>query len=169
MNHKSIACVLKIAGGIALAGILTIFYFYVPVQALLSPKETAGTGCCTAFLMLLGLPYLFALGYYFAVCGKIAANRSFCRENVRSMRRIAQLMCVSAVGWLCAAVALFAMNNGAEIFNALIAIAGVSPIFIRALSLLVCAASLAVSMVAKMLSVLLNRAADLQADSDLTI
>lgn len=169
MNHKSIARMLKIAGGVALAGILSIFYLFAPVQAICAAREIEGIWLCMAALMLLGLPYLLSIGCYFSVCGRIACNRSFCAENVHSMRQIARILILSTALWALAAAALILLPKDAAIFGALSIICGATPVFARTIALLAAAASLAVSMVAKMLSLLLGRATDLQADSDLTI
>lgn len=169
MNHKNIAGVLKIAGWIALAGILTIFYCFVPVQAVRTAEGCDGIVWSAVLMMLLGLPYLIGIGYYFAVCGKIAMNRSFSRENVRYMHRIALVMCISACMWLIAVILLFVCGEGCGILNAFCIVTGTSPIFVRIIALLAAGASLAVSMVARMLSMLLTRAEALQTESDLTI
>lgn len=168
MKHKDIARMLKAAGLIALIGILTVFYIYLPVRTAAGGVHPGAWGCIAA-LALLGLPYLPAIGNYFSICGRIACDQSFCVENVRSMRRIARLMVVSAALWCIAALVLFILPENSSIYTALGSIAGISHVFAKAVALLAAAAGLAVALVAKMLSLLLNRAAELQTDSDLTI
>lgn len=168
MKHKDIARMLKAAGMIALIGILAVFYIYIPVRTAVG-GVLPGAWACIAAPALLGLPYLPAIVNYFSICGRIACDRSFCIENVRSMQRIARLMIVSAVLWCIAALILFILPESSSIYAALGSIAGISHVFAKAVALLAAAAGLAVALVAKMLSLLLNRAAELQADSDLTI
>ena len=168
MKHKDIARMLKAAGMIALTGILAVFYIYIPVRTAVGGVLPGAWGCIAA-LALLGLPYLPAIVNYFSICGRIACDRSFCIENVRSMQRIARLMIVSTVLWCIAALILFILPESSSIYAALGSIAGISHVFAKAVPLLAAAAGLAVALVAKMLSLLLNRAAELQADSELTI
>lgn len=166
MDHKNIARMLKIAGAIALAGILSIFYVYMPVRA---AQITCFKGLCIAVPALLGLPYLFALGCYFKICGRIAADRSFCAGNVRSMAVIARLMAVSAGLWAVCALALFLTGAGNPLVDCIARSAGTTGGILRLIAILAAAAGIAVSLVAKMMSLLLNRAEEMQADIDLTI
>lgn len=168
MEHKDIARLLKIAGLIALAGVLAVFYIYIPVRVAVEGR-VAGIWGWAAGLGALGLPYLPAIGCYFAICARIARNKSFCEENVRSMTGIARLMALSALLWGAAAIVLFVLPEKSCAFAALGGVAGISPALARAFSLLACAAGIAVAMVAKMISLLLGRAAELQSDNDLTI
>ena len=157
---------LIIAGGIALAGILSIFYVYMPVRA---AQITCFKGLCIAVPALLGLPYLFALGCYFKICSRIAADRSFCTENVRSMAMIARLMAVSAGLWAACTLVLFLMDAGNPVVDCIARSAGTTGGVLRLIALLAMAAGIAVSLVAKMMSLLLNRAEEMQTDIDLTI
>lgn len=166
MDHKNIARMLKTAGAIALAGILSIFYVYMPVRA---EQITCFKGLCIAAPALLGLPYLFALVFYFKICARIAADHSFCTENVRSMATIARLMAVSAGLWAVCALALFLMGAGNPVIDCIVRSAGTTIGVLRLFAILAMAAGIAVALVAKMMSLLLNRAEEMQTDIDLTI
>ena len=167
MNHKNIARLLMLAGALATLGILFVFYLSTPLRILVNPSAFALTGVpwsYMAFKAVAGVPYLLALFCYFGICARIGCDRSFCPENVRDMNRITVLLLASALIWL---AALADQLAGSHFF---VSTDLDFPGYIRAcMVILAMMASLAVALVAKMMAYLVNRAADLQEDSDLTI
>jgi len=158
MEHKNISRLLILAGGIAVLGILFVFYLSTPLRVALNPA--AGfPWLYVIFKAIAGLPYLLALASYFGICRRIGNDKSFCPENVRDMNRITLHMLISSLVWLVSIAVLPAIANETAF-----------PVYV-----LVCAAalammaSLAVALVAKMMAHLVNRAVVLQEDSDLTI
>lgn len=161
MEHRRIALLLKLAGAVAAAGILFVFYVY-PHLGL-----GHGSGLPRApqvlFAAAMGLPYLAALFSYFRICTEIARNRSFCRDNARRMKRVARLLTLAALLWL-AVLPVILLASGPS-FAALMS----ARPYLLIIAALASMASFAVALVAMMLSLLLGRAAALQEDSDLTI
>ena len=109
-----------------------------PYLALLCAAETAG--------VLLAV----AIGFYIAICRRIGAGNSFCRENANALNRIAcLLLCAAAIF---AAVPLFAGF-------------GEQTLLIEVIGLMVAA----VSVLAWALGKLVLHAAALKEENDLTI
>lgn len=158
MDHKKIARLLKLAGGMAVAGIVFVFYLSTPLRISLNPSPEHPLmlmGCKAAT----GIPYLLALRLYFKICGNIGRNNSFSNENVRCLNGIAKILSISALLWLIALAA-----NCLKLFSGDLPEKILLTIYILAML-----ASLALALAAKMLAYLVNRAVDLQQDSDLTI
>lgn len=158
MDHKKIARLLKLAGGMAVAGIVFVFYLSTPLKISLNPSPEHPLmlmGCKAAA----GIPYLLALRLYFKICGNIGRNKSFSTENVRCLNGIAKILSISALLWLIALAA-----HCLKLFSGDLPEKILLTIYILAML-----ASLALALAAKMLAYLVNRAVDLQQDSDLTI
>ena len=158
MEHRKIANLLRLAGGVALLGLLYAFFIWRGPAG--SESSAAPAWLPTLYKSLAALPYLAALFFYFRICKSIARSRSFSRENVRSLGCIARL--------LLAAVALWALGL-------LLLAFGVAPILTQpaplacTLLVLAAAATIAVSLVAWSLERLLAHAVRLQEENELTI
>lgn len=159
MEHGKIARMLKLAGWLAVLGIVFVFYISTPVWII---AGSLGEGLPWMIMLgkaIAGIPYLFALKVYFEICTRIGENRSFCRENVTGMAKIARLMAIAGLVWIAAMV-----GHGSGMLAA-----DFEPLVILSMDILAMLASFAVAMVAKMMEYLLGRAAGLQEESDLTI
>ena len=165
MNQRKLSRVLMLAGGMALAGVIFLFYG-MAVFYLLS--HVSGMGAVISIAqMALGLPYLFALNHYFRICKNIGDDRSFCRENAKRMDAIAKLLFLAAALWVVAAVLVALLGGAGELSGYGTAPFGALALYVRmGLALL---ASLAVGLVAKMMALLVGRATRLQEENDLTI
>ena len=108
-----------------------------------------------AFIWASGLPCFAALGLGWRIAGNIGADRSFSGENARYMKWIA---------WLAAGDAAFFF-----IGNLILAGLNMHHPGVFLLSLMVVFAGVAVTIAAAALSHLIQKAAALQAQSDLTI
>ena len=159
MEHGKIARMLKLAGWLAVLGIVFVFYLSTPMRIRLENARQALPWMLMLLKAIAGIPYLLALKVYFEICTRIGGNRSFCRENVAGMAKIAKLMAVAGLVWIVAAA-----GHGSGLLTADFAM----PV-IMSMDILAMMASFAVAMVAKMMEYLLGRAAGLQEDSDLTI
>lgn len=167
MNHRQISRLLALAGTLATAGILFVFYLSTPLRIALNPAAYSASGAPWSYMgfkAVLGLPYLAALWFYFRVCLNIGDDRSFCPENVRALKRITVLMLVSAALWL---LALLGQLAGFTVF--LGEQSGFPAYILLCVDVLALMAGLAVALVSEMMAHLVNRAVTLQEDSDLTI
>lgn len=159
MDHKKISHILKLAGWLAVTGIVFVFYLATPMQFGLIAAQGSISRTAVIGKALAGLPYLLALRIYFAICTRIGENRSFCRENAVGMERIAELLGIAGIIWAAALILHLTGLAAPELEKKLMI----------SMDILAMLASFAVSMVAKMMEHLLSRAAGLQEDSDLTI
>ena len=160
MKQKTIARALIGAGGIAAAGIIALFFVYLPLlagQLREAYPEYAGL-YWPGLLDMWAIAALFLLGLweYFRVCVRIGRERSFCRENADSLRRIALYMAVSGALWL-----------GAIFVPPMFFHVSIGPFWIE---LALCAmAAEALGILAWGLGKLLERAISLQEENDLTV
>ena len=173
MNQKQISHLLIAAGVIAALGILAGAALYAPELAqesllILSPANadpaqadeiahrlewlywTGLSGVWGAALI-----FYLALFEYFRVSVRIGQDRSFCPENVKSLRHIAICLAADAALWL---IAIFVPG----IFGF-----PVGPAFL--VFLLISMANAALSLLAWCLGRLLNRAVTIQQENDLTV
>lgn len=159
MNHRRISFILIVAGLVACLGVLWIFGIYLPVVAKICrisfPELSWMYWPALIYGWLIGLIYLAALAGYLAISRRIGQNRSFCRENARSLRRIALLFLAAAVMWLL------------SLASVLLPDMGIGPWCMW--PLLFAMASGAMGLLVWALKSLLQRAMDLQEENDLTI
>lgn len=159
MSHKRLSHLLLLAGSIAGVGALGVLIDYARILALRASEQPSLALRCwglLVFLCLVAAIYGAALHQYMCISRRIGKKRSFCMENVHSMRWIAHLMGAAAgmwIGLLLVLRLLVRIDMGIEML-----------IFV-----LMCMASAAVALVAYVLTQLLRRATQLQEDSDLTI
>lgn len=151
---------LLIAGVAAGIGVLFVAFVYVPIMAgecrEMFPEYEAlywpgllGVWTVTAL-------FLLGLWEYFQVCRRIGLDRSFCRENVKSLKRIAVYIALMAALFLLAIFApgvLFRLDIG--------------PAWL--LFLLCAMACAALALLAYGLSRLLRRAVEIKEENDLTV
>lgn len=162
MQHRKIANILKLAGGIATFGI--IFVFYILPFCLFTSFRMLDLKSILALIFppaLVGLPYLAALRDYFIICSNIGNERSFCAENAALLRRIAHLFILDSILW-CAVLPWYVRFGSAALIQAL-------PFWHCAIVLLFFMADWALALLACMISRLLERAEELQNENDLTI
>ena len=165
MDQRKLSKLLMLAGGMAVLGV--VFLFYVMAVFLL-PSRTSTTGMLFAAAQMgMGLPYLFALGHYFRICKNIGDDRSFCPENARRMDAIARLLFIASGLWAAGLVLIPLLGGGEAVSGYITQAFGPIALYVRmALALL---ATLAVGLVAKMMALLVGRASRLQEENDLTI
>ena len=151
---------LLIAGAATGIGVLFVAFVYVPVIAgecrEMYPEYAALYGPGLAGIWGITGLFLLALWEYFRVCFRIGQDRSFCMENVKSLRRITACMAAMAVLFVLSVFApgvLFRLDIG--------------PVFL--LFLLAAMACAALSMLAYGLSRLLRRAVEIKEENDLTV
>ncbi len=162
MKQKTVSRLLITAGALAAAGILILSLFYAPALAAQCRdvySQTPGigrlywlglTGVWIASLIL-----LLALGEYFRVSLRIGREQSFCRENVKGLRRIAAYLAADGALWL---LAVFLPGFcGVPVGPAWIAF------------VLAAAAHFALSLLAGCLGQLLARAVEIKRENDLTV
>lgn len=157
MSHKHLSHLLLLAGGVAGVGVLGLLGVYAGLLALRASQAALPVQywALLAFVCIIAAAYGAALWQYMRISCRIGRDRSFCRENVRSMRWIARLMGAAAGMWavLVALQALLAIDLATE------------TLFI----VMLCLASAAIALVAYVLEHLLHHAVQLQEDSELTI
>ncbi len=160
MTQKTVSRWMMVAGGLAAVGVLALALVYAPVLAndFRSMYPEYAPLYWPGLIGVWMIAGLFTLGLYeyFLVCARIGKDRSFCRENVRSLERISLYMLVMACLWIAAIFApglLFRLDVG--------------PVWI--LFLLCAMASAALGILACGLSKLLKRAGDIKEENDLTV
>lgn len=153
MNNRKLTLVLYAAGGAAVLGLLAAFFggFY-GVYPGLAAENRPLTFCLWMILLL----YLAAMCLYFMICRRIGEDRSFSRENGRDLLWIARTLWAAAALWL-GGLALRLVPGL------------VFPVFWTGDTILLCGASAALGALAWVLSRLVQRAAELQAENDLTV
>lgn len=167
MNQKRLSRYLILAGALALAGIVFLF-FGMGLFVLLSRERASAQETLLALIRMgMGIPYLLALRQYFFICVEIGNDRSFSVENARRMKRIGRVLLLAAALWaiLMAVGAICSIVPGDTGF--LTHPLGGAALYVRmGLALL---ASLAVGLVARVMALLVARACRLQEENDLTI
>ena len=164
MNQKRIARFLIAAGVLAGIGILAAAGVYAPALAgrclKMFLEDVPGIeglywvgliGVWTASLL-----FLLALMEYLRVSARIGKDRSFCRENVKSLSRIALFLWADGTLWI---LAIFIPGL---FFNL-----GVGPAWV--FFLLISMANAALGLLAWALARLLARAVELKEENDLTV
>ena len=160
MNQKRIARFLMAAGGMAGLGIIIVFGIFLPVIAgelkAMYPEYAPlywpgliGLWCAAAF-------FLLGLWEYFRVCARIGREHSFCRDNARSLARIALYMTLDGVLFL-----------GAMFAPGLVFHLDIGPAWI--LFFLCALASFALGILAWGLGRMVQKAAAIQEENDLTV
>lgn len=150
MKNKKLTAVLYAAGGAAVAGLLLAFFW-----ALFGMGAARNIPLVLYLGTILAL-YLAAMALYFGICRRIGADRSFCRENGRDLCRIAWALWAAAVLWLGGIPFTLPSMRAYGFFWPVDAV-------------LLCGASAALGALAWVLSRLIERAAELQAENDLTV
>lgn len=156
MNQKSLAKRLKITIiGIAICALI----FYCAVLPYLCQKLLDAKG--TAFIIemvyacISGIPCFIAMFFAYRISCNIGANRSFTKENADLLTKISNLAAIDTLYVFVGALLLLFLVEA-------------DPMVIL-LSFVVIFAGLAISVAAAALSHLVQKAADLQNESDLTI
>jgi len=159
MSHKTLSKLLLAAGVIACIGGAVVFFLYAPLMAaecrLMYPELAHFAWPMLIYIWVIALLYLHAVFLYMRISVRLGKNRSFCPENADDLKRIALFLIIAAALWF-----LLIFLPGVIGLD-------IGPAFL--LFLLACMATLAVAIVAYALSLLVRRAAALQAENDLTI
>lgn len=159
MEHKRISRLLIFAGAMAGVGLLLVMFAQIPITSVGAEEPQPPFLLPLPLKLAATLPYLAALAYYFRISANIGRERSFCRENVRSMHRIVLCLVAAACVW---AIVLALLLCGALLDPS----APTRILFEVAVTL---AATLAVALVAWCMERLVDHAVSLQEDCDLTI
>lgn len=159
MKQKNLALWLKgIVIGIAVAGLIVLLLI-VPAfgkSVVEDAPEYAGAYYpWLAFLWLCAVPCYYALYLGWKIAVNIGANKSFSMENANLLKRISALAIGDGVFFFVGNIALLFLNF--------------SHPGVTLMSLLVVFVAVAISVIAASLSHLVQKAADLQEQSDLTI
>ena len=159
MKRERLATWLKcivVAAGLML---LALLGFFLPLigwemaQAL--PQLAWLYWPCLLWSWVLGLVIYFALGLFWRICTRIGRDNSFCRENAKALYHISQLALLDTVlGFLLLVfLGVFAPLHPTVVFGfALLILVG-----------------LAVAVAAALLSRLVEKAAKLKEENDLTV
>ena len=111
---------------------------------------------CLGAFWLTCLPVLAALVLVWRMAARIGRDNSFCRENARDLKRICWLALGDTAAYLVGTIAIWALK------------VGFPPIFLMGV-LAILLVGVAIAVVAAILSHLIQKAAELKADQDLTI
>ena len=159
MSHKTLSRLLIIAGIIACIGGCAVFFLYAPAMAhecsVMYPELSHFALPLLLYIWVIALMYGAAVFRYMRISLRLGRNRAFCAENANDLMGIAVLLAIAGALWF---LLIFLPGEfGLDIGPAVL------------LFLLACMATLAVALVAYVLSLLVRRAAALQTENDLTI
>ena len=159
MNQNKLSVYLKVI--LAVIGVcgLVVYFLILPTcgESLHAsfPEFAAWHWPWMIFLWCTSIPCFLVLALGWKIAANIGADRSFSSENARLLQRIA---------WLAAGDTVFFFTGNVVLFFLSMNHPG-----ILLVSLLICFAGVAVTVAAICLSHLVQKAADLQEQSDLTI
>ena len=160
MKQRTIARILMAGGIVAAIGIILVFGVFVPIVAnecrTMYPEFAYLYWPGLIGMWLIGALFLLGLWEYFRVCVRIGGDRSFSVGNVTSLRRIAVYMAASGLLWI-----------GAAFGPGVIFHADIGPVWIYLF--LFAMAGFALALLAWGLSLLLQRAVEIQEENDLTV
>ena len=144
--------------GVGICGLI-VFFLIIPLYGAslvsLYPEFSGRYWPWLIFLWICGIPCYAALVFGWKIASNIKNDRSFSQENAGYFKWISWLAAADAVFFFIGNIVLLLMNMshpGITLFSFLVVFAGVS-----------------ISVAAAVLSHLLNKAADLKEQSDLTI
>lgn len=159
MSHKTLSKLLLLAGAIACIGGAAVFFLYAPAMSIecsiMYPELAWLANLLLLYIWIIAFMYILAVFFYMRISLRLGRNQSFCAENARDLKRIALFLVIASGMWF----ALIFLPGAAGV--------DIGPAFL--LFLLACMATLAVAMVAYVLSLLVRRATALQEENDLTI
>lgn len=159
MTQLSLSRYLKLIIVLVAVCALAIYLGVFPIVgrniALLNPEFSHCFWPWMAFIWSTAIPCYAALGFCWAVAAKIGKDASFCMANASYLRSIAILAAIDSVWFLIGNVVLLCLN--------------MSHPGIALGSTIVVAFGVAVSVAAAVLSHLIQKAAALQEQNDLTI
>ena len=159
MSQKNCANILKIIVVLAFIGIAAVYFGVAPKIAFNTaenyPEFAFALWPWLSFVLISCVPVFWALAEAWGIFTRIGNDRSFCRENAVSMRRIAILAAAESAYLLLGdiAMAVFVINHpGIFLFILILAV----------IAVMVCGVCWA-------LSLLIKKASNLQEENDLTI
>lgn len=159
MEHKRLSHILLFAGGIALLGVAAVFLIGLPLLLLRLRQAIPLSAPLLTPLLLLGFAvaalYIAALWYYACISRRIGRNESFCVQNAQALSRISRFLYAAAALCLLATLAMGIFLREGKRFCVI--------------PLLLCLASLALGLLSGVIARLVQRAALLQEENDLTI
>ena len=158
MDRASIRRTLYVSGALTFLWIVVHFALLVPLIAETLAEQVPAYAAWRwpgmILLWLVGACCLTGLWEFWRVARRIAADRSFCRENAASFRRIS-LLAFIALGLLAARAVMSLLVTGLSIHALFLFSAGIP--------------AQVLGMLTRCLARLIDRAAALQEDSDFTI
>ncbi len=159
MSQKNCANMLKAILLLAAAAVAAIYFVLAPHIAVKVvrnyPEYIYAFWPWLGYVLLSCIPVFWAFADAWAIFSRIGLDRSFCPENVRSMRRISILAAAESIYLMAGNIvlSLFVVNHpGIFLFFTVLA-------FLALIACGVCAA----------LSMLIRKASTLQEENDLTI
>jgi len=150
---KGLVILAAACGAVVCAGLLPVLWNNWPALNLWMVWQ--GYLAWRIFVVLLGIPYFLALVFAWKIFTNIGKDRSFCMENANYMRNIA---------YLAAADTIFLLVG-----NVLFLLIGINHPGLLIACILLAFVGITVSVACAALSHLIQKAADLQLQSDLTI
>lgn len=151
MEHRSVSHILLFAGAVIALVAAIVLLGVFPYLLWASGGRAFLRILCTAGDAVLTVAVFSALYRYVLICREIGNDRSFCRENAGNMERISRLL------WICAAVL------------GLLAIPVSFLLVIWPVLLIAAVGSGGLGVIAYALARLLQHAASLQEENDLTV
>lgn len=159
MNQKKMSIMLKSIA--VMAGVMGLLFLTILMPVLADDcrnmySESAylyWPGLCYGWLI--GIIYYMALFQFWKICNEIGRDNSFSKENIKSLNIISILAVLAAGIWFAGLVGLILIKSISISFFALMSIA-----------ILI---SLAVAIIATVLSHLVRKAYELKEESELTI
>ena len=158
MNQASLSKRLKLLVLLVFLCALVVYTVALPlITAHYTPFSESSTArfAWLGMIWLTAVPLYLALAYAWQIATRIGQNRSFSRENALALRHISTLALIDTVFLL--------------LGNVLLCLVGMNRLTLLVFSLLFCFLGFLLTVAAAALSHLVQRAADLQEESDLTI
>ena len=160
MKQKELAAALKgivvlcLLAGIGLCGVLIPLFGAEAART--NPDYAWMFWPCLGGIGVLCVPVLIVLVLVWQMAGRIGADNSFCYENAEALKQICGLAVLDTVLCLLGALVLAIFLRGL-------------PPYLLLLSVAVMLVGVAIAVVSAVLSHLIQKAADLKAEQDLTI
>lgn len=159
MNQKKLSRWLKGITIVLVLMLLCILFLLIPLLqselSMLFPERQASYRAYFIVARVMVLPCFAALAMFWKLCVNIGADRSFCAENVRLLRRISLLAVADSVICFASAVVFTVL----QAFHTEFYIA----------TMLIVTVGIAVAIASAVLAHLTEKAAALKAENDLTI
>lgn len=159
MKQKSLSKWLKFI--IILVGICGVIFYggIIPFLGMGMVDEYPEFSNCflpwLIFLLVTAIPCYIALGFAWKISSNIGNDKSFTLDNAKSLKKISVLAVIDSVYFFAGNVIFFVLN--------------MNPILVLGLSVMIIFFGIAVAVASAVLSHLVNKAAELQNQYDLTV